>query len=93
MSPDLSRSNSSTFRSAMAAASERVRHPMKTIGSELALQRGVGPGFDYLRIALAVSIVAWHTEAILAPPPEHDQQQFIWMLGYAPLVAFRLPKA
>src|ERR1700761_6618626 len=88
MSPDLSRSNSSTFRSAMAATSERERHPMKTIGSELARQHGVGPGFDYLRVALAVSIVAWHTEAILAPPPVHDQQQFVWMLGYAPLVAF-----
>jgi peptidoglycan/LPS O-acetylase OafA/YrhL len=61
---------------------------MKTIGSELARQRGVGPGFDYLRIALAVAIVAWHTEAILAPPPQLDQQQYVWMLGYAPLVAF-----
>jgi peptidoglycan/LPS O-acetylase OafA/YrhL len=34
---------------------------MQTIDQRLQLHRGIGPGFDFLRIGLAVSIVAFHS--------------------------------
>jgi hypothetical protein len=33
---------------------------MRTLGSALDEQKGFAQGFDFLRIALATSIIAWH---------------------------------
>jgi peptidoglycan/LPS O-acetylase OafA/YrhL len=34
---------------------------MRTFGSIMDQNRGVGPGFDFLRLALALSVVTWHS--------------------------------
>jgi hypothetical protein len=39
---------------------------MDTIGRKLDNNRGVGPGFDFLRITLAVSVICWHSPSITA---------------------------
>lgn len=38
---------------------------MRTIGSRLDEHRGIGPGFDFLRIFLAFAIVAWHARNVV----------------------------
>ena len=38
---------------------------MRTIGSRLDEHRGIGPGFDFLRIFLAFAIVAWHSRNVV----------------------------
>lgn len=38
---------------------------MRTIGSELARYRGIGPGFDHLRVGLAFSVIALHVPGIV----------------------------
>lgn len=37
---------------------------MRTLGSQLERYRGFGPGFNFVRIALAYSVVVWHTVAV-----------------------------
>ena len=61
---------------------------MTTIGDRLAARRGMGPGFDFLRLALAVSIVAWHSDAIVAGGSTLDQRWLAWFPGYAILAMF-----
>jgi peptidoglycan/LPS O-acetylase OafA/YrhL len=38
--------------------------PMSTLGSKLDENRGIGPGFDFLRLFLAFGIVAWHSVVV-----------------------------
>ena len=59
-----------------------------TIGGRLAARRGVGPGFDFLRLTLAVGIVAWHTDALISGDGTFDHQWLIWFPGYAILTMF-----
>ena len=61
---------------------------MTTIGERLAARRGIGPGFDFLRLTLAVGIVAWHTDALISGNGVLDSQWIIWFPGYAILVMF-----
>lgn len=61
---------------------------MTTIGGRLAARRGIGPGFDFLRLTLAVSIVAWHTDALISGNGTFDHQWLIWFPGYAILTMF-----
>jgi peptidoglycan/LPS O-acetylase OafA/YrhL len=61
---------------------------MKTIGSHLEEHRGVGPGFDFLRIALAVSVVCWHSPGITAGKYTLDDAPYVWIFGYAILYTF-----
>jgi peptidoglycan/LPS O-acetylase OafA/YrhL len=61
---------------------------METIGSRLARHKGVAPGFDFLRIFLAVSIVAWHTNAIVTGDLSYNTRPFFWVYGYFTLAAF-----
>jgi peptidoglycan/LPS O-acetylase OafA/YrhL len=65
---------------------------MKTIGSMLDRQKGFGPGFDFLRVALATGVVAWHTHYVLSGnlpgSVNADQTWLVWFPGYAILVMF-----
>lgn len=38
---------------------------MQTVGSLLDRNKGLGPGFDFLRIFLALAIVAWHSRNVV----------------------------
>ncbi len=38
---------------------------MQTLGSLLDRNKGLGPGFDFLRIFLALAIVAWHSRNVV----------------------------
>jgi peptidoglycan/LPS O-acetylase OafA/YrhL len=62
---------------------------MPSIGSVLESRKGVGPGFDTLRIALAFSVIGWHSFHIAAgePHPLADLH-FFWFPGYAILSMF-----
>ena len=62
---------------------------MSSIGSVLESRKGVGPGFDTLRIGLAFSVVGWHSFSIAAgePHPLADLH-FFWFPGYAILSMF-----
>lgn len=57
---------------------------MQTLGSRLEMRRGVAPGFDFLRLFLAVSVVAWHSFDIVAGVQLDD----VWVVGYSILAAF-----
>lgn len=61
---------------------------MKTIGSKLDENRGVGPGFDFLRIALAVGVVCWHAGGIAGGKYNIEEDPFVWIFGYAILFSF-----
>ena len=59
-----------------------------SIGSMLDQQKGFGPGFDFLRIALAISVVAAHTPYVAAGSADSDQTWIVWFPQYAILVMF-----
>jgi peptidoglycan/LPS O-acetylase OafA/YrhL len=60
---------------------------MTSIGAVLDRNRGLGPGFDFLRVALAISVVAWHTAPIALGRNPLDFF-VVWFPGYAVIVAF-----
>lgn len=60
----------------------------ETIGSRLDGRQGVAPGFDFLRIFLALSIVAWHVDAIVTGDVSYNSQPFRWVYGYFTLASF-----
>jgi peptidoglycan/LPS O-acetylase OafA/YrhL len=69
---------------------------VKKIGAVLQENRGIGPGFDFLRVFLALSIVAFHSLSVtgqycshtphnldvICPSPSLDDTPF-WMVHYA----------
>jgi peptidoglycan/LPS O-acetylase OafA/YrhL len=59
-----------------------------TIGDVLAQNRGLGPGFDFLRVALALSIVAWHSPPVANGAKWLDFTPIVWFPGYGMLVMF-----
>lgn len=61
---------------------------MQTVGEKLDARRGMGPGFDFLRVALAVGIVVWHSFGVARNPVWGDGTQFAWIFGYGMLVMF-----
>ena len=64
---------------------------MTTIGVMLQRHKGFGPGFDFMRVALALSVVGWHTYVVLGFPPganDLDHSWFFWFPGYAILAMF-----
>ena len=61
---------------------------MTTIGQRLAAWRGIAPGFDFLRIFLAVAVVAWHVNAIVTGDLSQGRVSFVWTAGYSILAAF-----
>lgn len=56
-----------------------------TIDERLKEVNGFGPGFDILRVALAISILGIHAEAVVGTPPLLAK---IWMFGYSALPMF-----
>ncbi|MGY4473066.1 acyltransferase family protein [Bradyrhizobium sp. USDA 3364] len=62
--------------------------PAPSIGSMLDRQKGFGPGFDFLRIALAVSVVAGHTSYVATGAGNSDQMAILWFPQFAILVMF-----
>jgi peptidoglycan/LPS O-acetylase OafA/YrhL len=65
---------------------------MTTLGDMLDRQKGFGPGFDFLRVFLAISVVAWHAHYVVAGnlpgSLDADNTWFVWFPGYAVLVMF-----
>ena len=61
---------------------------MTTLGTKLATYKGIGPGFDFLRVVLSVSVVAWHVDAAFSGDGTLDQQRLIWFPGYGILAMF-----
>ncbi|WP_407166294.1 acyltransferase family protein [Bradyrhizobium sp. ORS 111] len=59
-----------------------------SIGSMLDQQKGFGPGFDFLRIALAISVVAAHTPYVATGGSAPEQMWIVWFPQYAILVMF-----
>ena len=62
---------------------------MRTIGGEIDATKGLGAGFDFLRVALSFGVVAWHETGVLTPTHDHiDDAAPIWLLGYSILPMF-----
>lgn len=59
-----------------------------SIGSMLDRQKGFGPGFDFLRIALAISVVAAHVPYVVSGGSGGEQAWIAWFPHYAILVMF-----
>ena len=63
--------------------------PMVSLGDKLDARRGIGPGFDFLRVMLATSVVAWHCEPLLSgDASRQDATWMLWFLQYAILTMF-----
>lgn len=52
---------------------------MRSIGGMLDASRGLGQGFDVLRIALAIAVVTWHTPIIAADDLSHLNTRVFWL--------------
>jgi peptidoglycan/LPS O-acetylase OafA/YrhL len=61
---------------------------LRSIGDVLDDNRGVGPGFDFLRVALALGIVVWHAPQIANGSGLPNITRFIWFPNYGMLVMF-----
>jgi peptidoglycan/LPS O-acetylase OafA/YrhL len=59
----------------------------QSIGDVLDRSKGIGGGFDFLRVALAIGVVAWHASTV-ARGGNLDSSRVIWFPGYAILVMF-----
>ncbi|MCC8941727.1 acyltransferase [Bradyrhizobium sp. Arg68] len=60
----------------------------QSIGNMLDRQKGFGPGFDFLRISLAVSVVAAHAPYIAMGRLDGPEPWYVFFPHYAALVAF-----
>lgn len=61
---------------------------MISIGQRLDQHRGIGPGFDFLRVALAVLVVFWHSFIIVPGQTAPDYRPFVWLPHYMTLSLF-----
>lgn len=61
---------------------------MISLGDQLDKHRGFGPGFDFLRIFLALGIVVWHSFALAKDGFNIDQTPVVWFAGYGLLYLF-----
>jgi len=61
---------------------------MQSIGDKLRDSKGVGNGFDALRLLLAIGVVAWHANAVVRGGLPLEHMNFVWMPGYAILSIF-----
>jgi peptidoglycan/LPS O-acetylase OafA/YrhL len=61
---------------------------MLSVGQKLDQNKGVGPGFDFLRIALSVAVVAWHSASICRDKTTLDDEPYVWLFGYSILFSF-----
>src|SRR6266700_475574 len=62
---------------------------MPSIGTVLENRRGIGPGFDMLRVGLAFAVVCWHSFHIAQGEPHPITSLHVfWFPGYAILSMF-----
>ena len=61
---------------------------MVSLGEQLDKHRGFGPGFDFLRIFLALSVVAWHSFNLAKDGIDLEHVHIAWFAGYAILFTF-----
>jgi peptidoglycan/LPS O-acetylase OafA/YrhL len=59
-----------------------------SLGEQLDKYRGFGPGFDFLRIFLALSVVAWHSFNLAKDGIDLEHVSIVWFAGYAILFTF-----
>jgi peptidoglycan/LPS O-acetylase OafA/YrhL len=59
-----------------------------SIGEKLARSKGVAPGFDMMRVCLAVCVVTWHSFGIAKDGIWLENTRFAWFLGYGMLFMF-----
>ena len=55
---------------------------MRSLGNILSLNKGIGPGFDFLRVTLALSIVAFHCLSVTQQYGTLDDTPF-WIVHYS----------
>jgi len=53
---------------------------LKTIGQALAEHRGIGPGFDAMRVILALGVIAWHSVPVVTGDPALPRHGAWWAL-------------
>ena len=61
---------------------------MISIGQKLDENRGLGKGFDFLRVALAFLVVAWHTPVIARASMQLEHERVLWLGSVAILGMF-----
>jgi XapX domain-containing protein len=61
---------------------------MQTIGSRLDANKGIGPGFDLIRVVLAFGVIAWHCIPLTAGSTEALNTARYWILVYALVPTF-----
>jgi peptidoglycan/LPS O-acetylase OafA/YrhL len=59
-----------------------------SLGDQLDRHRGFGPGFDFLRISLALGIVVWHSFGLAQGGFNIEQVPVAWFAGYGMLYLF-----
>ena len=61
---------------------------MISLGDQLDKHRGFGPGFDFLRIFLALGIVVWHAFGLAEGGFDVEHAPVVWFAGYGMLYVF-----
>ena len=61
---------------------------MQSFGRRMEACGGVGPGFDFVRIALAFGVMAWHTVSVVNGDAAAGRSSDIWVAVYAILPMF-----
>jgi len=61
---------------------------MKTIGAALDANRGVGPGFDFMRLFLAFGVIGWHSIPITQGNSDALKTEPWWILVYTLVPVF-----
>ncbi|WP_184081576.1 acyltransferase family protein [Sphingobium subterraneum] len=62
---------------------------MFSIGAKIDANNGLAPGFDIVRVVLAVAVVAWHSVPIASRDTAwFDDARVAWVPGYAILAVF-----
>lgn len=61
---------------------------MQSIGDRLDANKGIGPGFDLLRVVLAFGVIAWHSIALCYDAAETLKTASYWILVYAVVPVF-----
>lgn len=61
---------------------------MQTFGSVLEQNKGIGPGFDFLRVALSIGVLGWHSVKITTGTLANTDNSAVWLIGYSILPMF-----
>jgi peptidoglycan/LPS O-acetylase OafA/YrhL len=65
-----------------------MRPSLSSIGEKLDRSRGLGRGFDFLRVTLALGVVVWHSFAVARDGFNLDRTPLFWIFGYALVFMF-----